>query len=286
MSDRNYDPSEDRAIELAWNQVMATGSEPRLLQGGGEADAALVREYTELLGLLPYELEAEAPSPPLKERILAQAAGAPAVGAPVAGENSAEPLTTHVVPLRRPAPSGRSPWAFARAAALAASLVGVGFLGAVVWQQSRQIEQLSGQLAAASGRQGEAALALEELRAVRSRLDMVTNVARHVYPLRTVSHVDAPRQPEGIVYVCGAHQQWYLTLRGLEPPAAGGEYHLWFMTEAGKVDGGRLEVRDDASSEMEALTMPSSTQGFLVTLEQQDEPEGLAILLGDTPINL
>ncbi len=77
-----------------------------------------------------------------------------------------------------------------------------------------------------------------------------------------------------------------MTLRGLEPPAAGGEYHLWFMTEAGKVDGGRLEVRDDASSEMEALTMPSGTQGFLVTLEQQDEPEGLAILLGDTPINL
>ncbi len=32
--------------------------------------------------------------------------------------------------------------------------------------------------------------------------------------------------------------------------------------------------------------MPSGTHGFLVTLETPDEPEGLQILLGESPINL
>ncbi len=280
MSDRTQEDSEDRAIELAWSQVTAAGGESRRSDGNDGADSAAVREYTELLGLLPYELPAEAPPSRIKEQILARAAGTAGT------EQRAAAAETTVVPFQSPASARRPVWAFARAAALAASLVGFGFLSAVVWQQSRKIDQLSGQLAVSSLQQSEAAQAREELRTVRSRLDMVTNVARHAYPLRTVSQVDAPRQPEGIVYVCGMHQQWYLSLRGLEPPADGGEYHLWFMTEEGKVDGGRLEVRSDASTEMEALTMPKDTHGFLVTLEQQDEPEGLAVLLGESPINL
>ncbi len=58
------------------------------------------------------------------------------------------------------------------------------------------------------------------------------------------------------------------------------------MTEDGKVDGGVLEVRPGAPSEMEAQSMPSGTHGFLVTLETPDAPEGLQILLGESPINL
>ena len=43
---------EDLSIEQAMSQVLATGAEPRLLPPGG-ADAARVRQYTEVLGLLP-----------------------------------------------------------------------------------------------------------------------------------------------------------------------------------------------------------------------------------------
>ncbi len=271
MNDGKHDRTpEDTAIEQAWNQVMATGSEPRLLRGGEEADPALVREYTEQLGLLPYQLAAEEPPAYLKERILECAANSRAPE-----ETEAPPAT----PFERPARAPRSAWSFSQAAALAAGLVGLGFLSALAWQQNRQIAQLSNQAAAS-------AQAREEMRTLRDRLDMVTNVARKAYPLRTVSNTGSPEQPAGIVYVCGMHQQWYLSLRGLEPPAGGGEYHLWFMTEDGKVDGGALEVRSDTSSEMEALTMPDGTHGFLVTLEKPDEPEGLEILLGENAINL
>ncbi len=280
MNDRNQDPAEDRAIELAWSQV-AAGGEPALELAGEPADAALVREYTELLGLLPYELAAEAPPVRIKEQVLARAAGVPA-----ARETSTRKAADRapVVPFESPAP--RPAWAFAQAAVLAASLVGLGFLSAMVWQQSRQIGQLQGQLATSFYDRGESAQMEEELHRVRSRLDMITNVARHAYPLRTVSSSDGPRQPEGIVYVCGLHQQWYLSLRDLEPPPDGGEYHLWFMTDEGKVDGGLLEVGPGATTEMEALTLPAGTRGFLVTLEKPDEPESLTILLGDDVINL
>ena len=285
---------EDLAIEQAWDQVMATDpsrrrratdeGEPRLSPGSEDAAAGLVREYTELLGLLPYELPAETPPARVKQAIMAQIG---ASGIDTSGTVAASP----VVPFERPAPRRETPaprpiWRFAQAAVLAAALLGLGFLSATVRQQDRQIARLSERAGASALDRSKALEARQEIQTLRSRIDMITTVARQAYPLRTVSQVDSMKKPEGIVYVCGLHQQWYLNLRGLEPPADGGEYHLWFMTENGKVDGGVLEVRDDTSSEMEAQTMPPGTHGFLVTLEKRNEPESLTILLGESAINL
>ncbi len=294
MSDRKQEV-EDLAIEVAWDRVMATGNEPRLLPGGEAADPGLVREYTELLGLLPYELASEVPPAGVKEAIMAGTSATAGKDTRVATDGARR---NDVVPFERPTrgPETAAPrpfWRYAQAAVLAASLVGLGFLSATVRQQSQQIASLSGQLQA-SPEHSEILRARDEMRTLRSRLDMVTTVARQAYPLRTVStgrpggvpgHEPA-QKPEGVVYVCGAHQQWYLSLHGLEPPRGDGEYHLWFMTKDGKVDGGALEVRPDSPAEMEAQTMPNGTHGFLVTLEKPDEPEGLAILLGESAINL
>lgn len=305
MSDRNYDHPDDRAIEQAWRQVMATtsrqergASEPHGQRSGEAADPALVREYTELLGLLPYELAAASPPAQLKEAVMVRAGEASESAAAVASDGAGTPLAPldaarrDIVPFERPAAGRKTPapspaWRYAQAAVLAASLVGVGFLSATVQQQHKQIGQLTGQLQASARSQ-------EDNRTLRNRLEMVTTVARKAYPLRTVSTGrfgassgnGTAQKPEGIVYVCGMHQQWYLSLHGLEPPAAGGEYHLWFMTEEGKVDGGVLDVRPGAPAEMEAQSMPDGTRGFLVTLEMPDEPESLTILLGESAINL
>ncbi len=278
MNDKNQEDLEERAIEQAWSQVMATG--PSRLTGGEATDSKLVREYTELLGLLPYELATEVPPAQLKEAIMARVA---------AGQDARSPVVPFERPAPRAMPARRPVWGFAQAAVLAASLVGLGFLSATVWQQNQQIAQLNGQVQASALYQDDVRRARDEMRTLRNRLEMVTTVARQAYPLRTVSTASASEfapKPEGVVYVCGAHQQWYLSLHGLEPAADGGEYHLWFMTEEGKVDGGVLDVRPGAPAEMEAQTMPDGTHGFLVTLEKPGQPESLEILLGESAINL
>ncbi len=331
---------EDRAIDQALRQALATGTEPRPLDGGDGVDTTTIREYTELLGLLGYEVPAETPAPHLKAQILNRISGAAAstitsspqrelddmtlfgadpsvdsadltlhrqTGQPeavdmtlnqhVAAPEATAPEATSAMPaaaqIQPPlAMPSRSSWSgYAMAAVLAISLVGLGYLGALVGQQSQQIDQLQARLGDSAPPE-EVVQAQRELATLRSRLDMVTTVARKAYPMRRVNQTEAEVQPEGIVYVCGRHQQWYLSLRGLEPPAKGREYHVWFMTEQGKIDGGALDVRDDTSSEMEALSMPDGTHGFLVTLEPtgpselSEEPESLTILLGERAINL
>ncbi len=281
MNDSKDLSAEDRAIEQAWDQV-ASG-EPRLARDG-EADAERVREYTELLGLLPYGLEPEAPPPRVKDRIMAQVAAA-------AGGETSDAAASQVVPFTRPAarpaPAPRSFWRFAQAAVLAASLAGVVFLGATVREQSLQIARLSERVAAAGAVDPDEVVRIrQEVETYRSRLNMVTTVARYAYPMHTVSAVGSGQKPQGIVYVCGAHRQWYLSLRGLEPPPEGAEYRLWFMTDGDKIDGGVLDVRAGASIEMEDVRLPDGTHGFAVTLEKQDTPESLTILLGDDVVNL
>ncbi len=284
---------EDRAIEQAWNRVMATGNEPRLLPGGEAADPGLVREYTELLGLLPYELMPEVPPAHLKETLMARATATQRrdESGEAAGASPVVPFEPHAA---REIPSRRPVWRFAQAAVLVAGLLSLGYLTATVRQQSQQIALLNSQQGSSTLGQDEVLRVRNEMRTLRNRLDMVTTVARKAYHLRTVSTArpggttghDPVQQAEGIVYVCGAHQQWYLSLRGLEPPVEGGEYHVWFMTEQGKVDGGSLDVRPAAPAARAAQTMPNGTHGFLVTLEQPDAPEGLEILLGESAINL
>ncbi|MCP3956351.1 MAG: anti-sigma factor [bacterium] len=289
MTDRIQDTSrEDRAIEQAWNRVMATGNEPRLLPGGDDADAGLVREYTELLGLLPYELDSETVPARLEKQILEQAAGA-REPAPRAEADASESPVASFPPSAAPV---RSRWGgFAIAAAFAACLVGMGFLGGLVWKQSQVVGQMRDDFTASvKSYENEITGLSNELRIQQSRMEMVTTIARKAYPMRTVAQ-DASGEsegPEGIVYVCGRHQQWYLNLHGLPPLAEGDAYRLWFMTEEGKVDGGVLEVRPDSSSEMEALSMPPDTHGFEVALERQalDGPESRTILLGENAISL
>lgn len=292
--------AEDRAIEQALSQAMATGSEPRLLQGGEDVDPAQVREYTELLGLLPYELAPQNPAPNLKQEILNRVRS----GSATADSNaeSANPLQAPVSPAawQQPAsvPAPRRAWGnLALAAGFAACLLGLGFVGGLAWQQSQEIDQLNQRLAtaetAASPLAGpladQVALARQETAVLRDRLEMITVIARQAYPMRPVSHSNSAPPADGIVYVCGQHQRWYLSLQGLEPAGANEEYRLWFMTENGRVDGGVLEVDPDRPTEMDALSMPQGVRGFAVTLESvgpRAEPESLTILLGENAIKL
>ena len=169
------------------------------------------------------------------------------------------------------------------AAVLALCVLGLGFFWATVRNQQSTIARLTSELDAAAARPAELTFA-------RNQLDMITRVAQLYYPMRPSAPIAQRRQPaSGRVFVCGRHQQWYLNLQGLEPPPAGYEYCLWFVTGKGMVMGGAVELRAGAA-ELSAPTMPEGTRGFAVTLEKKstphDEPRGDILLLGEEAVSM
>lgn len=284
MTERGIELSEeDLAILRTMDQVLAAGTDLRLVAGG--EDAGRTREYVELLGLLPYALAAETPAPGLRQRILTRVA---AEAEPSALDDVPEPVARQLARTSPAvyAPAARPGWGtWATATAFAVVLLAAGFWGGVARERSVQIDRLNAAFTAAYQDRDVHA----ELVSTKRRLDMITQVAQQAYPMRTVDSNGAARAPEGTVWVCGMHQQWYLNLRGLEPPAEDEAYYLWFLTDDGAVNGGRIDVVADAPVELEAPTMPDGTYGFGVTLERGAEPPaapGEMIVLGEKPISL
>ena len=190
----------------------------------------------------------------------------------------------------------QSPWLSGLlAASLALCLVGLGFLAGRSSEQQATIDRLDQEITRLAQGQGSVDLPVEgllnELSATRRKLEMVTRVAHRAYPMDTIVPADpgAP-QPDGMIYVCGAHQRWYLNVEGLEPAPAGKEYRLWFLTEKGPVAGGTLDVESGLPAEREASSMPLGTRGFSITLEAADDPAdvpgGMMVLLGEDSVSL
>lgn len=185
------------------------------------------------------------------------------------------------------------------AAGLVFCLVGLGYLYGQLQTQSAQNLARQAELEA----QVDAARSVAD--SMRARVQMVTDVARLAYPMqpvagrsggvRTVARpAPGEARPDGIVFVCGQHERWYLSLSGFEPPPAGKTYHLWFKTRDGAVDAGPVDLTD-GRADVGDLTMPDGTEGFLVSLEEDrledgaevgDEPLGQIILQGDQPVKL
>lgn len=242
------------------------------------SETMLEREVTELLALLPYELEPVTPRPELREGIRDRIAGTTVV--PFPERAAAPPLPS------RPTSSGRAVrlGMLAMAAVLALCLVGLGHLLARTEQQQATIAELTQALATTDAR-------LAEMARARDRLDMITRVAQHVYPMRPARPAaELRRAAFGKVFVCGEHQQWYLNIQRMEPPPPGHEYCLWFVTAEGMVPGGAVKVRDDGVAELAARSMPAGTRGFAVTLEVEnshsEEPQGDVMLLSDAGVSL
>lgn len=280
--------AEDRAILEAVDR----------LNGEGLGDAAatpepLVREYTEILALLPYELEPVAPRPEVKQAILGEIAGT---------QKGVEDLTlvqgkrrherdkvaSEVTLVKLPDRGEAAPasvgggFGFRRAflplaATLAIALVGLGYLFGRVQEQKRHIAHLESALSQAQ----------DLAESLGQEFQMVATIARTAYPLRPTAS-QSSEKCSGTVFVCGHHQQWLLSVRDLPPAPSGREYHLWFVTPQGMVDAGTVEVREEGGN-LQAPTMPEGTRGFALSLEEpgkRGQPEGQIVLMGDQPVTL
>lgn len=300
---------EDKAILAALEQLSAPdGAVPEGMLAD-DVPAELVREHTELLGLLPYALEPEAPRPEVKAALMARLgeASAPVAEKPVdemtlrmatqpasAQPASAQPMATHeerafddvtlhqgkarvgaqgtdirnvVAPSRYSARrSNRA--AMALAAVLAVCLVGMGYLYGQNQQQSQEISELVAHLDSVRQDNETAVANVDRL---SRELTMVTTIARQVYPLRpakTSNNLTSNNdKSSALVFVCGQHQKWLLSVRNADRASVGEEYHLWFKTPDGMKHAGIVQLEDGAGT-LEAPQMPVGTQGFILTLEE------------------
>ncbi len=283
------------------------------LNGEGAGDAApepLVREYTELLALLPYELEPVTPRPDVKLAILAQVGGPQrgvddltlVQGARRGGgaaeraahekEKAAAEITLVKFPGRREKPAGVPAAGVPAAGVPAAGVPAAGVPAAGVpvpvgggWRFGRTLLPLAATLAVCLvglgylvGRVQDQQQRIVRLESELTSAQTLAEELGHQFQMvattaRTAYPLRATASQtacSGTVFVCGQHQQWLLSVRDMSPAPAGREYHLWFVTEEGMIDAGSVEIRGSRGS-LEAPTMPEGTRGFALSLEEPGE---------------
>jgi hypothetical protein len=276
----NVDPSpEDRTILAALEELDAGAGEPAT-----EADETLARLYTEVLGLIPCELEPAAPRPELRSRLLAAVRGdetlpgdetqemdprpAPAVP-PIQPAPVPVPMTSRELPVARGMAMSarrRSVWPTALAATLILALGGL--CGWLFLRQARMEETIASLERALDTRRQEAEQSVAEMQAAMERMRvnfaLVTAPAVKVMPLQPA---DEQSQARGILFVAADNQHWYLAVHDLPPAPPGRDYQLWWEAKEGKFSGGVFDPGAGEKVELYSETMPADTNGVVITLE-------------------
>jgi hypothetical protein len=273
---------EEEAAELAWARLERRRAEAFGVPVGDAAAAA--DEFEEAIALLALGLPPESPAAGARERLLA-ALDARSEAAKVLSFPTSASI----------AGSRRSPWR----TAVAAGLIGALFVAGYVLGRSGAPAP---DPAAILALQGTLDRQTEQIGLLEHQLRMVTTVARHAYSLspgeptyvgagaEPIVHEAPAGAPRGVVYVCGHHQQYLVALQGLAEPPTGHEYHLWFVTDAGTIDGGPLAVGADHRAAKEDAHLPSGTHGFLISLEPPGQAApgklGELVLQSHPPVRL
>jgi uncharacterized coiled-coil protein SlyX len=312
----NQDVSpEDRTILTALASLERRSGDPLVPDDPSDhsdpSDTAemLARLYTEVLGLLPYELEPVAPTPAGRARVLAAVAGVaalhgepyePAPAAlledetqeidplpaprpePVAQPSALAPERPELRPEPRPEPRRERPTTrVAMVAApprrswplaLAASLVLAlgGFSGWLVQQRAEQEVTIETLRSELAGERRKTDQAVAEVRRQMER--MQTNFALVTAPAVTVSPlhpVGKPSQARGMLFVAPDHQHWYMAVHDLPPAEPGRDYQLWWIADGGTVSGGTFDTRPGEKMELSSESMPANTRDVVITLEAE-----------------
>jgi len=302
------DPTILAALEALDRGIDSPGGAPR--PNELSENDTLARLYTEVVGLIPYQLQPVEPSPEVRTRLMAllqgetaqpaapappaspavdaaQAASAPPAAVPLqASQEVRVPRTVSSVQGAAVARRSRSRWPLALAASLSFLLLGLSvWLYLQLGQQQQTIATLQQELDTERARVAEVTAEAQRIQAaaldMREKFSLVTSPAVEVSPMRPVG--SPPPQPyaRGILFVASNHQHWYVSFNGLQPAANGKAYKLWFVADQGTVSGGSFTARPGDPMELSSKHMPAGTKGVLVTLEENPQaptPTGPEIL--------
>jgi len=246
-----------------------------------EADETLARLYTEVLGLIPYELEPAAPRPEVKARLLSVIRGDETLPGDETQEMEPRPAPAAVpAPAPRPVISRempvargmamsarrRSVWPTALAAALILALGGLcGWLFLRQARMEETIARLETQLATEQREAEQAKTGMQAaMERMRVNFALVTAPAVKVSPLKPI---DPQNKARGILFVAADNQHWYLAVHDLPPAPPGRYYQLWWEAAEGTVSWGDFNPGAGEKVELYSETMPEETRGVMITLE-------------------
>lgn len=226
-----------------------------------EAESGLLREYVEVLGLLPRALAEVRPRAEIKERILAAIGrGAASVRRPGGG-----------VPVARQA--GWPAWFLPLAAGIAvATIVVTGWLVIQMQNQKLRIVELSNEVEKTRSLTVALAASQGTLAEVRARLAMVTAEGAEFCPLRPPAGSPATGA-RGVVVMHADQTAWYLRIEGLEPCPQGRKYTVWFATDDGAVAGPIFAVKVGEAIELMVTDRPEEINAIMITLESEPAPQ-------------
>ena len=256
---------------------LATVAAPVAPAANDEVESGLLREYVEVLGLLPRALAEVRPRAEVKERIL-EAIGS---GAATVRRPSGSPATTPR--------AGWSKWLLPLAASIALATMAVtGWLVTQVQDQRVRIAELSEELGNTRSLTAELAMSQGMLAEVRSRLAMVTAQGAEFCALRPPAGSPAT-SARGVVVMQAAQDDWFLRIEGLEPCPRGRKYAVWFATDDGAVAGPIFAVKAGAAIELTVSGRPDKINAIMITLESDPAPSAPSmepLLFGDERMRL
>jgi hypothetical protein len=296
------DTREDQTILAALEELSAREpfAGPRTLPRHGEddTDETLRRLYTEVLGLLPYELDPVEPRGEVREALMARLAElrekhADGAGGAVVPFGDSDRAAAGGAPGAPASPSDRR-WRFA--AGLAAgialvSLVGALFLGLRLGQAETRLaraeverEALLERLDDLDDAQVSRAALERQLSQLGEAMTVATTRGVEVCALRPAG--DEPLQPESFaVLFMSPDGHWYLNANGLDRPTAGAVYKVWLNTAAGVVDAGVLDPQGRTDLHLGADALGQEMMlSVAVTMEEDAHaaaPQGPMVLYGD-----
>lgn len=270
-----FEMTEDRVVERLLDRLNA-GVVPS--SAGGEDDAeTMLHEYTELLGLIPYELAPMAATAAARQKLMRTI-------------RRRQPEKVDASKPGQVVEISASRW-LKTALPLAASIA-IVLLGVVGWQsfqmaeQASTVDQLSQRLSQVNIEStGQLAEFENHMRRMQEQLALVTSKGVEVCTLHPKVAEAAQTGARGTLFVAADHQHWYLRIDDLEPCPQGRAYQLWFVKADGTpVNGGILEIEHGVELEVTSDTMPDGTVAVNITLEPAGgsaAPSGPSILYGD-----
>lgn len=292
MKDESQHQDLQREDRLILELLEATGIEEleraRRSHDGDPTRAAQAREYCEVLGLLPYELEPKAPSREAKARLIAAVApdGETRARTPVQTrvqtpvQTAADPETGSAPPV---AANDNRLRTFLVAAVVALMMVGVsGWFYLQLDRQRTTVAQLQNELMATHLRLEEMADGRRDVVASLREVGLLSASSINWCPLRPPG--DNPPQPQahGSLILVMDHGRWAVRLHELEPAQSDKVYVLWFLHDERPIKRVSLG-RGDRPVRIADTGLPMPMTAAAVTLEgsvEVEEPSGPRILYG------